>query len=581
MSVAQDSWREAARRWLEVDPDPATRRELEGLLQAGDDAGIEERFAHPLRFGTAGLRAELGAGPARMNRLVVRRTTAALATWLTARGEAGGGLVVGRDARHGSDAFAADAAAVAARFGVAVHALHRALPTPITAFAVRHSGAAAGVMITASHNPPHDNGYKLYLSDGAQVIPPYDAEVAAAADVVDLDPSPPPGTAPAPLTHPFGDGDEQLLEAYRRMALALVDPEGPRELTVVYTPLHGVGGAVLPGLLAAAGFADVRPVATQAAPDPDFPTVRFPNPEEPGTLDLALASARRSGADVMIANDPDADRLAVAVPDGSDWRVLSGNELGILLADHLLAVSTGEPRLVATSLASSRMLAALAADAGVAYEETPTGFKWIARAGRRHPGHRLVLGYEEALGYAVSEAVADKDGMTAALVVAEMAARDRAEGRSMLERLDALHARLGVHLTTQWSIRADGEDGGEGEDTEAGMARLSGLIAAWRGDPPTAFAGRPVTEVVDLAAGYRGYPPTDGMILELGRGEGRLVLRPSGTEPKLKLYLEAITPPPGLDGLAAARDHATAALDALRGDVAAALDAGLRAARRP
>lgn len=575
MSESDAVLRQRASAWLKADPDPASRAELQQLLDGGDEAALAARFEHPLKFGTAGLRGVLGAGPARMNRVVVRRTSAGLASWLYDRGAAGSGLVVGRDARHGSAEFAADVAATASRFGVKVMAFQRALPTPLTAFAVKRTGAAAGVMITASHNPPQYNGYKVFVADGSQIIPPADAEVAAAAEATALIPLAPSDRAPAAFTYPFGDDDEELLGAYRQMALGLIDPEGPREVRIVYTAMHGVGGAVLSGLLAAAGFGDVVKVAEQFAPDPDFPTVTFPNPEEPGALDRALATAQRVGADVVLANDPDADRLAVAVPDRAGaWRMLTGDEVGILLADHLLARGSGSDRLVATTFVSSQMLRALAAETGVAYEETPTGFKWIARTGRRHPGHHLVLGYEEALGYAASEAVADKDGLTAALLLAELAALDRARGRSLLDHLDALYARLGVHLTRQLSIRADGT---EWPSPEAGMAALTGLVAAWREQPPAAFAGHPIVAVTDLADGYQGYPAENGLIFGLDGGD-RAILRLSGTEPKLKLYVQSVTPPPGTADLAAARARAAADLEAIQAELTQMVDSRLRRA---
>lgn len=539
--------------WMAADPDPATRAELAALLAAGDRRELEARFRQPLRFGTAGLRGELGAGPARMNRAVVRSTTAGLARWLLAQGSlATRGLVVGRDARHQSAQFAGDTAEVAAAAGVPVHRLDEALPTPITAFAVRHFAAAAGVMITASHNPARDNGYKVYVADGGQVLPPADAEIAAAAG--------PPGPAAAvpALLRPVDC--EALVSAYRAAVLAPLDPNGARQVRAVYTPMHGVGGAVVPDLVARAGFPPVIAVREQMAPDPDFPTVAFPNPEEPGALDLALATARREGAQLVLANDPDADRLAVAVPDcRGNWRALSGDELGILLAEHVLARTSGTDRLVATTIVSSSMLAALAAESGVRYAETLTGFKWIARAAGALAGTRLVFGYEEALGYAVNPAVvADKDGMSAALVVLEMAAEAAARGESLLDRLDRLTAHLGVHLTGQYSLRLEGNDG---------LGQMEAVMSAWREAPPSSLAGHLVSAVEDLSEGAGGLPPTDGVRLRLDEA-ARVVLRPSGTEPKLKAYLEVVTPPPGVAGLADARRQAGEFLALLREEVA-------------
>jgi phosphomannomutase len=589
--------------WSEQDPDPGARAEVEALLEKGDEDGLRERFDHPLSFGTAGLRGPLGAGPARMNRAVVRKTTAGLAQYLVDQylleqdgpssapvsrtspiGVVPLSVVVGHDARHCSAELAEDAARVLASNGLQAWRFGSALPTPVTAFAVRYLAAAAGIMITASHNPAPDNGYKVYVGDGAQVIPPADASIAAAAAASAVLPD-------AALSGAFGgrlvDIDEpELIAAYCQaviasLAPAVLDPaalgpDRPRRLRSLYTPVHGVGAAVLPGLFEEAGFEPPALVAAQAEPDPDFPTTPFPNPEEPGVLDLALAEAERTRADIVLANDPDADRLAVAVPvpgaaaggaaargAGRGFRVLSGDELGVLIADHLISTTTGPDRLVATTVVSSSMLSALAAQAGVAYVETLTGFKWIARAARLRPGHRLLFGYEEALGYAVTTAVADKDGMSAALVVAEMAARAKSEGRSLLDRLDELDASLGVHATDQVSLRLSGSNASE---------ELAALMARWRTAPPGRLAGLEVTDFRDLSRGSGEVPPSDVLVLQLGAA-GRVVLRPSGTEPKLKVYLEATTAPCALEDLAEARRAAQARLDEMRKDVTARLNA--------
>jgi phosphomannomutase len=549
--------------WMAEDPDPGTRTELATLLEKGDEEGLRDRFDRPLSFGTAGLRGPIGAGPARMNRVVVRKTTAGLSQYLLDRylleqeGHPAPSVVVGHDARHRSADFADDVARVAAASGVRARRFGAALPTPVTAFAVRYLQAAAGVMITASHNPAQDNGYKVYLSDGAQIIPPYDAEVAgrAASTAVPDDDA---------LGGPFGDllhdiDEAELLAAYRRAVLAVVSPTGPRRLRTLYSPLHGVGGAVLPRLLEEAGFEPPALVAAQAVPDPDFPTAPFPNPEEPGVLDPALADAERLGVDLILVNDPDADRLAVAVANRSEagFHVLSGDELGVLIADHLVATTTGADRLVATTVVSSSMLSALANWAGVAYVETLTGFKWIARAALLLPHHRLLFGYEEALGYAVSDAVADKDGLSAALVVADMVARAKQEGRSLLDRFEELESALGVHSTSQWSLRLTGSDA---------PRQMTALMARWRAAPPERLAGLEVTEVRDLALGEDGLPRSDVLILRLGAA-GRVVLRPSGTEPKLKVYFEATTGPSAPTDLPEARGAAEARLDELRRDV--------------
>jgi phosphomannomutase len=556
-----------AEAWMAEDPDPQTRAELADLLERSDEAGLQERFGHPLEFGTAGLRGQLGAGPARMNRAVVRRTTAGLARYLLdqsllhqADHPAGTGLgaVVGHDARHRSADFADDTARVLAAAGLQVLRFERALPTPITAFAVLHLGAAAGVVVTASHNPAPDNGYKVYVGDGAQALPDAAAAIMAAAAASAF---PDDAAISGELGGRLADVDEaELLAAYRSAVLSAIGPSGPYRLRTVYTPLHGVGAAVLPGLFEEAGFDPPALVAAQARPDPDFPTTPFPNPEEPGVLDLALADAEQARADLVLANDPDADRLAVAVPapGGTGFRVLTGDELGVLIADHLISTTTGADRLVATTVVSSSMLSALAESCRVAYVETLTGFKWIARAARLRPGHRLLFGYEEALGYAVSTAVADKDGLSAAVVVADMAARAKHEGSSLLERLDALEALVGVHSTAQWSLRLPGSDG---------MEVITSLIARWRLAPPGHLAGLQVNEVRDLAQGHGDLPASDVLVLRLS-GLGRVVLRPSGTEPKLKVYLEATTGPCALEDLPEARRAARARLEELRREVA-------------
>ena len=539
----------AARRWRDEDPDPETRAELDGLLDGpeGPDVGaLADRFGARLQFGTAGLRGEMGAGPNRMNRAVVIRATAGLAAYLRDTGHAGEPVVVGFDARHRSDRFARDAAEVLAGAGFPVRLADRPLPTPVLAFGVRHLGACAGIVVTASHNPPRDNGYKVYLGDGAQIVPPADGEISARIDAVG-----PLGSVPR-----AGDGiarvGDDLVEAYVAGALAQAG-EGPRELKIVYTPLHGVGRDLVVEVLTRAGFPPCQVVPLQGAPDPDFPTVAFPNPEEPGALDLALDLAVAEGADLVVANDPDADRLAVALPDPAapgGWRPLSGDEIGIVLADWLLAAGSGDDRLVATTVVSSSMLARLAEARGVHYAETLTGFKWIARAATDRPGLRFVYGYEEALGSCVGTLVRDKDGITAALAFASLAAAEKAAGRTVLDRLDDLARELGVHTTRQRSLRVEGVDG---------LARMQAAVDVLVESPPATLAGSAVTEVEDLRRGKR-LPPTDGIVL---RGDGvRLVVRPSGTEPKLKCYAEAVVPVTGAD-LVAARARGATTVEAL------------------
>jgi phosphomannomutase len=534
--MTSDDLLAAARAWRDDDPDPETRAEVERLLEGNgrgpDLDGLRDRFGATLAFGTAGLRGEMGAGPNRMNRVTVMRATAGLARYLADTGHAGEPVIVGFDARHGSAAFAADAAAVLAAAGFTVRLTDRPVPTPVLAFGVRHLGACAGVQITASHNPPRDNGYKVYLGDGAQIVPPADAEIAARIDAV--------GPLSSVERAPTGDPrvtrvGTDLVEAYVAAAVDVAPrrstPDGP-PLDIVYTPLHGVGRDVLLAVFARAGFPAPALVPEQSDPDPDFPTVGFPNPEEPGALDLAFALAAERGADVVIANDPDADRLAVAVPSptGGEWRALTGDEIGILLADWLLDAGHGGDRLVATSVVSSSMLGRLAEARGVAFAETLTGFKWIARAALDRPELRFVYGYEEALGSCVGTLVRDKDGMTAALAFVDLVGAETQRGRSVLDRLDDLARELGVHATAQRSIPFEGLDG---------LARMRAAVDAVADAPPTALAGEPVTEVEDLRRGGR-LPPADGIVL---RGESvRLIVRPSGTEPKLKCYAEAVVP---------------------------------------
>jgi phosphomannomutase len=497
------------RDWIDDDPDPDDRRELQTLLRDGDEAELRDRFAGRLTFGTAGLRGRLRAGPNGMNVAVVRRAAAGLAAYLGP----GKTVAIGYDARHRSRRFARDSAAVLAGAGVRALLLPHALPTPLLAFAVRHLGADAGVMVTASHNPPQDNGYKVYLggpgNGGAQIVPPADREIEAAIAAVDQ-------VSELPLGDPGSAVGEDLVSAYvdATVRLSLV---ADRDVRVAYTPLHGVGRDTLRTVFARAGLPAPAVEPSQAEPDPDFPTVTFPNPEEPGAMDRVEALGREIGADVVIANDPDADRCAVAV----GGRRLRGDEVGVLLADHILS---HRPGLVATTIVSSTMLSRIAAARGAPYAETLTGFKWIMRA-----GEGLVFGYEEALGYAVGpDVVRDKDGMSAALLVAELAACLRAQGRTLLDHLDDLEREHGVHATDQYAARAQ-----DPSQIAAAMTRL-------RGHPPPALGGRRVKAIRDLLVDPGDLPTADVLMLHLDHA--RVVIRPSGTEPKLKAYLETVVP---------------------------------------
>lgn len=526
-------------RWLAEDPDETTRAELRELLARDDREQLRARFGLRLEFGTAGIRGPLGAGPARMNRVVVRRVTAGLAVrMLLSGGAAERGVVVAHDARHMSAEFAADTARVLAAAGIRVHRMDGLTPTPLLAFAVRHANAAAGVQITASHNPPADNGYKVYWDDGAQIVSPLDAEISAAIDAVE-------DVALADEDDPLiAQVDPDVTAQYVRACLELMRAPDRRDVRIVYTPLHGVAGDLATHLLAEAGFTDVQVVAEQAEPDPDFPTVAFPNPEIPGALDLAIALARDTRADLVIANDPDGDRVAAAVPDGvGGWRMLDGDELGCLLAEWLLVNTQDDPpRAVATTVVSSQLLARIAEHHGVAYRETLTGFKWLAHAALElaDEGVTMVLAYEQALGVMCGTTVLDKDGLSAMLVACEMAAVYRSRGISLLEALDDLARRHGVHATEGRSLRL-----------EANPGLVREVLDRLLSDPPTSVAGIDVVAVADHAAGVRrftdgsteplGTPPTDLVGVMLADGS-RLQVRPSGTEPLLKFYFEVVEP---------------------------------------
>lgn len=540
-----------ARAWLGQDPDDRTRAQLTTLIdaaEAGDaDARVEleDAFAGTLEFGTAGLRGRIGPGPNRMNLVVVARAAAGLARYLDERG--GGAVIIGHDARHDSDLFARTSAQILSGAGLSVMMLPAHLPTPVLAFAVRTLGAAAGVMVTASHNPPADNGYKVYLADGSQIVPPADAEISAhIADVTALGPV-------ADLPH--GDewvtlGDD-VIAAYVAKAAALVEPGPPLHLRLAYSAMHGVGGRLFLRVLEEAGFPEPVVVEEQFDPDPDFPTVAFPNPEEPGAMDLAFAAAAAADCDLVIAHDPDADRCAVGVPTADGWRMLSGDEVGWLLGWWIAAGNRRLSRngVFAQSIVSGSMLEAIAKDAHLGYTETLTGFKWIARV------PDLMFGYEEALGYCVDpNGVRDKDGISAGLMVAEMAARLKAWNSGLIEVLDDLATEYGVHATTQVSVRV------------AELSRIGAVMASLRDNPPQSVAGIAVTSVEDLAAGSDALPPTDGLRIMLASGT-RIIIRPSGTEPKVKCYLQCVRDV-GDDSLESVRASAEAELQAVTAEVA-------------
>ena len=541
---------DTARAWLAEDPDPVTAAELSALIEraeAGDTDAADEladAFDGTLQFGTAGLRGRLGPGSNRMNRIVVARAAAGLAAYLVAIG--GTSVVIGYDARRNSDVFARDTARIMSGTGITAMVLPSALPTPVLAFAIRELGCDAGVMVTASHNPPDDNGYKVYLGDGSQIVPPADSEIAACIAAVGP-------LASIPQSDDYRILDNAVLDAYVARAVSLLG-DGPREVSAVYTAMHGVGGEVFMRAVAGAGFAAPTKVAAQFAPDGRFPTVNFPNPEEPGAMDLALADARAQGADVIIANDPDADRSAAGIRTAEDYRMLTGDEVGALLGWWIVERGrrAGSPAqgVYAQSIVSGTLLERIASDAGLGYAATLTGFKWISKV------PDLRFGYEEALGYCCDpEAVKDKDGITASLLMLEMVAALKAEGRGVQDVLDDLARTFGLYATSQLSVRVSDID------------LIADAMARLRADPPTSLGGRDVIRMDDLEKGADGLPPTDGLRFTLK--DARVIIRPSGTEPKLKCYLQVVVPVTG--DIASARTTAQSELDAVRASVAEAL----------
>jgi phosphomannomutase len=571
-----------AEAWMAADVDATDVAELRALIAGTTSTGIRaqavaelaDRFSGTLQFGTAGLRGAMAAGPNRMNRAVVISAAAGLAAFLQA--EAAGvtpRVVVGFDARHRSADFARDTAAVLVAAGAEVQLMPAPGPTPVLAFAMRHLSADAGVMVTASHNPAADNGYKVYLGgrvvtgagQGTQIVPPSDARIADEIAQVGAAKDVPRAGSGWTVLGP------EITDEYHAAVATLHDGEPRTKLRIVTTSLHGVGGAAVARVLAEAGFTDVVPVEEQAEPDPGFPTVAFPNPEEPGAIDMALALAQDAHADLVIANDPDADRCAVAVLDpqygtyqgaetafSQGWRMLHGDEVGMLLGWDAAerAARAGIGGTLACSIVSSRALAAIAARHGLQHATTLTGFKWIART----PG--IVFGYEEALGYCVDpEHVRDKDGLSAAVAVAQLANRLAADDRTLLDQLDDIARACGLHITGQVSARF--------ED----LAEIESTMASLRTSPPTILAGSPVDSVRDLAEGLDGLPPTDGVVL-LTADDTRVIVRPSGTEPKIKCYIEVVSPvdPDATAGsLSAARVAARDRLAQVQADLRATL----------
>jgi phosphomannomutase len=553
------------REWVAGDPDPRTSAELEALLAGQRWEELEERMAGTLEFGTAGLRGRVEGGSNRMNRAVVIRATYGVARWIL--DDEPGHVVVGRDARLSSEQLMEDTVGVLAAMGIPVRYFAGTTPTPIVAYAALASGARAAIVVTASHNPPWDNGYKVYDVNGAQIIPPVDSTIAA--NIAEA----PPATRVPRLDAPYEHELVEPMPADARLeylaAISRRHAPGRRPLKIVHTPLHGVGGAAVTAALTAAGH-EVVPVEEQFEPDGRFPTVEFPNPEEPGALDLALALARDESADLVIANDPDTDRLAVAVP-GADgiYRPLSGNQIGVLLADHLLGPEGGEGRLVLNTVVSTPMLGSIAEHAGASYHRTLTGFKWIWNAAldlEAAGEGSYLFGFEEALGYCVDPVVRDKDGIAAALSFADLAAAAADRGALVDDVLAELYLRHGLWVSRQRSIVREGTAGADA--IAAAMERLSA-------DPPQILAGHDVVEFTDYAEGAEDRPrwlPATSLV-ELGfEGGSRLLVRPSGTEPKLKIYADWVAQ---LEDVATWRDEEVALLDAadtVIDDLAARLD---------
>ncbi len=553
-----------AQAWLEADPDPVTAKELAGLLAEKNEAELMDRFGMALEFGTAGLRGTLGAGPNRMNRAVVRRTTAGLARYLKATlpDVTTRGVVVGRDGRMLSQEFAEDTAAVLAAEGIPAWVLEGVTPTPVTAFAALRTRAAAAVMVTASHNPPEYNGYKVYWENGAQIVPPHDVGIAAAIDRVE----PAREVKLLPAAEAKAKGlwravGPEMERAYLDAILALrVHPEAKRDFPVVYTALHGVGGRWVKQVFAEDGFTQLHCVKEQQEPDGRFPTVRFPNPEEKGAMDLSIALAEKVGAQLVLANDPDADRLAVMARDGKGaLRALSGNEVGVLMGHYLLTQKTPRPPkpLVITTIVSSAQLAELARQLNALYDETLTGFKWIANRAmerERTEGAQFLFGYEEALGLTVGTVVRDKDGIGAALVFADLAAWCRARGRTVIDYLEEIQRAHGLFVAEQRSFTFPGTEG---------AATIARIMKGFRSQPVSAVEGLEVTSMNDYLAGHRGLPRSNVIAYEL-RGGSRITLRPSGTEPKIKYYFELRETPGATENMDAARERALVKLRALQ-----------------
>ena len=506
-----------AQSWHDQDPDPVTRAELGELIQRKDETELASRFSSRLAFGTAGLRGELGAGPNRMNRVLVAQAAAGIGRYLLAK-EAQPSVVIGYDGRVNSHIFAKDSAEVLAGMGVRVLLLDHMGPTPLVAFATRALSMSAGIMVTASHNPPRDNGYKVYLGgsfNGSQIISPVDTEIALAISKVAETET----FASLTKSSEYELIGAQIREEYLKSVLAVGGKVVKKSLKIVYTPMHGVGWGTVEPIFARAGSEALITVDQQLEPDGSFPTVAFPNPEEPGALDLAFALASDYNADLIIANDPDADRVAIALPTPSGWQRLTGDQVGLILADEIAKTATSG--VLACSIVSSSAISEVAKAHGLEFKQTLTGFKWISKI------PNLIFGYEEALGYCIDpNHVADKDGISAALLLANIARREALNGRTLWDRLADLGARYGYYSTGQISIRV----------TDLNV--IATAMKTIRENPPVELAGLKAT-FTDMAIGSDALPATDGLMFVLTDNR-RVIIRPSGTEPKLKCYLQTV-----------------------------------------
>lgn len=563
-----EALRKAAQNWKSEDPDPLTQSQITAMLARNDTAELHDHFGGRLQFGTAGIRGKIGPGPRRMNRALIRRVTAGLGNYLLQHPETGSlpSVVIGYDGRHGSQEFAEDAARVLGGKGFQVHRFETVCATPALAHAVVFLEASAGIMVTASHNPPQDNGYKVYWNNGAQIVPPHDRGISDEIDRIDsIQHLSMPSLAE--ISHLVKPVTTAIWQDYLKQVLGLRVHHNVGA-TAVYTAMHGVGWPMIRDVLKSAGHQTPLAVPEQRDPDGDFPTVAFPNPEEPGALDLALDLAKEHEADLIIANDPDADRLAVAVPGPSGWKMLTGNQIGLLLAEDLLSNGPKDgQRMVSNTIVSSSMLGDIARAHQAKHVETLTGFKWIANAALAHDGP-FVIGFEEALGYSVGPVVRDKDGVSAALLIMDLASHAKAQGQTLLDRLEALYRKYGFIASAQHACTLPGD---------AGADQIREIMAELRDRPPSTIGGSPVVEVRDIEQGIRTnlltgeiseetLPKSNVLSMRLDTGE-RVLARPSGTEPKIKFYFEARVQMEPNDPLEQAEARANTRIQALKSDL--------------